>query len=92
MNEKKQGGFKLSYLIVFLVVVLLLCLLFIDFGNNGQKIEWTQAYEYVENAVDPDASPDDQKASYIYFQNGTGYIIVVGSKYAENQDPNDPDY
>ena len=92
MNEKKQGGFKLSYLIVFLVVVLLLCLLFIDFGNNGQKIEWTQAYEYVENAVDPDASPDDPKASYIYFQNGTGYIIVVGSKYAENQVPNYSDY
>ena len=91
MNEKKQGGFRLSYLIVFLVVVLLLCLLFIDFGNNGQHIEWTQAYEYVENAVDP-AVTDQPKASYIYFQNGTGYILVVGSKYAENQVPTYSDY
>ncbi len=91
MNEKKQGGFRLSYLIVFLVVVLLLCLLFIDFGNNGQHIEWTQAYEYVENAVDP-AVTDQPKASYIYFQNGTGYILVVGSQYAENQVPTYSDY
>ncbi len=91
MNEKKQGGFKLSYLIVFLVVVLLLCLLFIDFGNNGKKIEWTQAYDMVQNAVDPEAT-DEEKASFIYFQNGTGYILVVGSKYAENQVPNYSDY
>ena len=92
MNEKKQGGFRLSYLIIFLVVVLLFCLLFIDFGNNGQRIEWTEAYEYVQNAVDPDAPADEPKASYIYFQNGTGYILVVDSNYAINQVPDYSDY
>ena len=87
MNEKKQGGFKLSYLIIFLVVVLLFCLLFIDFGNNGKRVNWTDALSYVENAVDVDAPTDEPKASYVYFQNGTGYILVVGSNYAVNQVP-----
>ena len=85
MDDKKQGGFKISYLIIFLVVVLLFCLLFIDFGNNGKRVSWTEALSYVENAVD--TTTDEPKASYVYFQNGTGYILVVGSNYAVNQVP-----
>ena len=92
MNEKKQGGFKLSYLIIFLVVVLLFCLLFIDFGNNGQRIEWTDAYQYVQNTVDPNAPADEPKVSYIYFQNGTAYILAEGSNYHINQVPDYSDY
>lgn len=90
MDDKKQGGFKISYLIIFLVVVLLFCLLFIDFGNNGKRVSWTEALSYVENAVD--TTTDEPKASYVYFQNGTGYILVVGSNYAVNQVPDYSDY
>ena len=92
MNEKKQGGFKLSYLIIFLVVVLLLCLLFVDFGNNGQQITTDQAIEMIENYKDPNASPDDPKASYIYIKDGVGYILVIGSKYDVNNVPTYSDY
>ena len=90
MDDKKQGGFKISYLIIFWVVVLLFCLLFIDFGNNGKRVSWTEALSYVENAVD--TTTDEPKASYVYFQNGTGYILVVGSNYAVNQVPDYSDY
>ncbi len=90
MDDKKQGGFKISYLIIFLVVVLLFCLLFIDFGNNGKRVGWREALSYVKNAVD--TTTDEPKASYVYFQNGTGYIIVVGSNYAVNQVPDYSDY
>ena len=90
MDDKKQGGFKISYLIIFLVVVLLFCLLFIDFGNNGKRVSWTEALSYVENAID--TTTDEPKASYVYFQNGTGYILVVGSNYAVNQVPDYSDY
>ena len=92
MNEKKQGGFKLSYLIIFLVVVLLLCLLFVDFGNNGQQITTDQAIEMIENNKDPNASPDDPKASYVYIKDGVGYILVIGSKYDVNNVPTYSDY
>ena len=90
MDDKKQGGFKISYLIIFLVVVLLFCLLFIDFGNNGKRVGWREALSYVKNAVD--TTTDEPKASYVYFQNGTGYILVVGSNYAVNQVPDYSDY
>ena len=92
MNEKKQGGFKLSYLIIFLVVVLLFCLIFIDFGNNGQQITTDQAIEMIENNQNPSASPDDPKASYVYIKDGVGYILVVGSKYEINNVPTYSDY
>ena len=93
MNEKKQGGFKLSYLIVFLVVVLLLCLLFIDFGNNGKEISASQALELINNnSGTSEVDPNAEKANYVYFKDGTGYILIVGSNYAENQLPTYSDY
>ena len=93
MNDKKQSGFKLSYLIIALVVILLFCLLFIDFGNNGKEISWTEAYQMMENNY-PEGDPNGEKASYIYFRNGVGYVLVVGSEnnYAENQVPTYSDY
>ena len=92
MNEKKQGGFKLSYLIIFLVVVLLFCLLFIDFGNNGQLITTDRAFEIIENSDDKDVAENSEKAQYVYIRNGVGYILTVGSKYNVNQVPDYSDY
>ena len=48
MNEKKQGGFKLSYIIVLLAAVLILSLLFIDFGQNGTKLETYQVEQIIQ--------------------------------------------
>ena len=90
MNEKKQGGFRLFYLIVTLVVALLVALLFVDFGNNGKELSTSEGAEllaghYTENsaAVTP---------QYAVFKNGKCYIIVVGSKYNEKQATNYSDY
>ena len=90
MNEKKQGGFRLFYLIVTLVVALLVALLFVDFGNNGKELDSSEGEEllaghYTENsaAVTP---------QYAVFKNGKCYIIVVGSKYNEKQVPSYSDY
>ena len=92
MNEKKQGGFKLSYLIIFLVVVLLFCLLFIDFGNNGQLIATSDAEIIIDNSDNADVTDNTQKAQYVYFRNGYGYILTVGSNYNVNQLPDYSDY
>jgi len=91
MNEKKQGGFKLIYVIVLLVAVLLLSLLFIDFGHNGQKLESYQVEEVLsqegmlgENGV--------EKAGFVMFKNGKGYILLANSKFKPNQMPSYSDY
>ena len=92
MNEKKQGGFKLSYLIIFLVVVLLFCLLFIDFGNNGQRLGMSEGDTIIENADDTSITDNTQKAEYVVFKDGYIYILVVGSEYNVNQMPDYSDY
>ena len=38
MNDKKQNGFKIAYVVVLLVVVLLFALMFVDFGHNGKEL------------------------------------------------------
>ena len=90
MNEKKQGGFKLSYIIVLLVVVLLFSLLFVNFGNNGQKLAQSEVFDMVKGTYVSEEGP--QQASFIYFKNGTGYILVEDSKYKENQIPSYSDF
>ena len=92
MNEKKQGGFRLSYLIIFLVVVLLFCLLFIDFGNNGQRLGMSEGDTIIENADDTSITDNTQKAEYVVFKDGYIYILVVGSEYNVNQMPDYSDY
>ena len=89
MNEKKQGGFKLSYLIIFLVVVLLFCL---DFGNNGQRLGMSEGDTIIENADDTSITDNTQKAEYVVFKDGYIYILVVGSEYNVNQMPDYSDY
>lgn len=89
MNEKKQNGFKLSYIVVFLVVILIFCLLFVDFGNNGEQISADKAIELVEN--NSVSGTDVEKAWFVYYKNGTGYILTT-DKYSENQVPTYSDY
>ena len=45
MNEKKQKGFKPTYLVTLLVVILLFSLMFVNFGNNGTKLERSEVFE-----------------------------------------------
>ncbi|MBP3619135.1 MAG: hypothetical protein J6J24_00570, partial [Clostridia bacterium] len=91
MNDKKQNGFKISYLVVFLVVALLFSLLFIDFGNNGYQLSLGDVDKLVAGEfVDEDGTT--QKAEFLFYKNGKGYILVEGSKYKPNQAPSYSDY
>ena len=90
MNEKKRGGFKISYVVVLLVVVLLFALLFVDFGYNGYELDYTQVNAIVEGNLEVDGKLE--KAKYVYYSEGKGYILVEGSKYEINQLPSYSDY
>lgn len=92
MNDKKQGGFKLSYIVVLLVVVLLFALLFIDFGNNGVQLTQTEVEQIVEGNLQDNDGNAIGKATFVYYKNGKGYILVEGSKYKPNQVPSYSDY
>ena len=94
MNEKKQGGFKLAYVIMALIVVLLVALMFVDFGHNGKELTTQKdIYDIIDGTYKDD--PEDattKKATYLYYKNGKAYILVKGSEYKENQVPTYSDY
>ncbi|MGN1201014.1 MAG: ATP-dependent zinc metalloprotease FtsH [Candidatus Caccovivens sp.] len=91
MNEKKQGGFKLTYLIVALAIALVFALLFIDFGNNGAKLDRSEVFQII-SSEGLTTENGTEKATYLYYKNGKGYILVEGSKIKENQVPAYSDY
>lgn len=95
MDEKKQKGFKISYIVVFLVALLLLCLLFVDYGTNGVELSQNEVIEIIDGTYESKTSDGNTvqlKASYIYYKDGKGYILTSNSKYAENQVPSYSDY
>ncbi|MDE6583295.1 MAG: hypothetical protein K2K31_01430, partial [Clostridia bacterium] len=91
MNEKKQGGFKLIYIIGILVVVLLVCLLFIDFGYNGTELNQTEVFQIVQEGKQTEDGKT-VKAATIYYGSGKGYILIEGSQFDVKQMPEYSDY
>jgi cell division protease FtsH len=92
MNEKKQGGFKLTWVIVAVLAVLVLCLLFVDFGNHGQQISADQGKQIISGTLQYEDGSSVPKAKYVYLKNGKAYIIVEGSKYNTDQAGSYSDY
>ncbi len=94
MNEKKQGKFKIGYVLVLLVVVLLFSLLLIDFGENGKRLTFDQALSVIQSETYKDDKGETQTVDvdYVMFKNGKGYIVVAGSKIQPNQMPSYSDY
>ncbi len=90
MNEKKHGGFKLSYVVALLLVVLLFSLLFVDFGHNGYELTQTEVEAVVDGRLEVDGKK--QKAEFVYYKDGKGYILIEGSEYKANQVPTYSDY
>ena len=85
MNEQKQGKFRITWVIIALIAVFILCLVFIDFGDHGQKLTIDQAKQIVAGTLKDDAGEDMPKASYVLLRGGRGYIIVEGSDININQ-------
>ena len=93
MNDKKQqGGFKLSYVIVLLVIVLLFSLLFVNFGDNGQRVIQSDVESLLNGTYTVSEGGETVKAEFVYFKDNKGYIIVEGSKYKANQVPTYSDF
>ncbi len=91
MNEKKQSGFKIGWIVALLVAVLLLALLFVDFGNHGKELSQAEVFQIIDGTY-RDEEGDSKQAVYIFYKNGTGYILVQGSEIKESQVPSYADF
>lgn len=90
--EEKKGGFRLSYLVLILVVVLLLCFLFIDTSNPGTRVELSDVDAFISGTYNDEATGDrNLQMSELYYYDGTGYILVSGSPNADSF-PTNSDY
>ena len=94
MNEKKQRKFKLGYVLVLLVAVLLFSLLLIDFGENGIRLSYGQALSVLESQSYKNDKGENVSVDveYVMFKNGKGYIVVADSKIQPNQMPSYSDF
>ncbi len=90
--EEKKGGFKFSYLIVLLLLVLLVCFLFIDTSNPGKRVELSDVDAFISGTYSEDETgPQNIQMARLYYYDGTGYILIKDSKLADSF-PNNADY
>lgn len=90
--EEKKSSFKFSYLILLLVVVLLVCLMFVDTTNPGTQIKLSDVNQLINGTYnDEDTGKTNLQMSELYYLNGVGYILVKGSEN-EKTFPQNSDY
>lgn len=89
--EEKKGGFKFSYLIIILLLVLLVCFLFIDTSNPGKLVKLSEVSQMIQGTYsDEDTGKQNIQIEELYYNGGVGYILVKGSKTSGF--PNNADY
>ncbi len=90
--EEKKGGFKFSYLIILLLLVLLVCFLFIDTSNPGKRVELSDVDAFISGTYsESDTGPQNIQMAQLYYYDGIGYILIEGSELADSF-PNNADY
>ena len=90
--EEKKGGFKFSYLIILLLLVLLVCFLFVDTSNPGKRVELSDVDAFISGTYsESETGPQNIKMARFYYYDGIGYILVEGSDFADSF-PNNSDY
>lgn len=90
--EEKKGGFKFSYLIILLLLVLLVCFLFIDTSNPGKRVELSDVDAFISGTYsESDTGPQNIQMVQLYYYDGIGYILIEGSELADSF-PNNADY
>lgn len=90
--EEKKSSFKFSYLVMLLVVVLLVCLMFVDTTNPGTQIKLSDVNQLIDGTYNDDSTGKaNLQMSELYYSDGIGYILV---KDSENQKtfPQNADY
>lgn len=91
MDDKKRSRFRISYLFIALIIVLLLCLVFADWGNNGNELSVDTVVEYIENNKVPTAK-DEEKVQYVYFKGNKGYVLTYASELKPTDLPSHSDF
>lgn len=83
--EEKNNKFKFSYLLILVLVVLLVCLFFVDTTNPGKKIANSDFSQIVAGTYDDPTTTEVEslKAEKVYFKNGYVYILIENSKNAK---------
>ena len=66
MNEKKQSGFKIGWIVALLVAVLLLALLFVDFGNHGKELSQAEVFQIIDGTYRDEEGDSKQTARAIF--------------------------
>lgn len=83
--EEKKSRFKISYLFILLLVVVLLCFLFIDTSHPGQKVRSGDVQFFISGTYDDPTTEEVESLQMVqyYYKNGYFYILVEGSKNAD---------
>ena len=87
--EEKKKGFRFSYLILIVLLVLLVVFLCIDTSNPGKRITLSEVNELVAGTYE-DGDTKNLQMSELYYDGGTGYILIKDSKTKDF--PNNADY
>ena len=93
MNEKKQSGFKASYLLLGFILLILICLVFSDVGDKGIRLTSTEARDLLsDTGFDVDSDDKVEHGAYVYVKDGKGYILIKDSKISLKKFPTYSDY
>ncbi len=91
MKEKKSK-FKMSYVVMLLLLVLFLCILFVPNGYKGELLTGGKedvlalvngTYNQGEKMSDGSINDGEQMIGF-YYKNGTAYVLVEDSKFIGN--------
>ena len=83
--EENKGRFKISYLILLLLLVVLVCFVFIDTSNPGKRVALSDVDSFIAGNYDDPTTEDVEhlQMTEFYYKNGYIYILVDGSENAK---------
>ena len=83
--EENKSKFRISYIVILLLLVLLVCFMFIDTSNPGKKIMQSDVYSLIDGTYDDPKTEEVEtlQMTKLYYKNGYIYILVEDSKNAD---------
>ena len=83
--EENKGRFKISYLVLLLVLVVLICFVFIDTSNPGKRVALSDVDSFIVGNYDDPTTEDVEhlQMEEFYYKNGYIYILVKDSDNAK---------
>lgn len=83
--EENKSKFRISYVVILLLLVLLVCFMFIDTSNPGKKVALSDVQSFIAGEYDDPKTEEVEslQMSKLYYKNGYIYILVEDSKNAD---------